>query len=259
MPRALLALLALLALAAGLVACGDDSDGGGGGSDDPAAVAARAVKATQSADSYRVAVKLDSDLGGQKLFAEGEGVSSADQSRGYFEMDFAVGGAEPAPVVMITDGGENFMKGGPFEELLPAGKTWLKVDDATASTMTPAEFIEFLRESENIEDAGSEQVRGKDTVHLRGPLDFKKLAENTDSATAKRFAQMPQIEEIDATIDVWVDKGDDRIARMKLAMSHPDATGSMKVDADILEYDVPLDKAKAPPAGEVAEAQGLGG
>ena len=248
---ALLVTLSLL-LAAG---CGDD-DGGGSNSSD---LAARAVQATQSADSYRMTLEMDSDLGGEKLFMEGEGVSAADQSRGRYEVDMAIGEQEPQPVEMLNVDGVMYMRGGMFDEVLPDGKEWLRVPDDTPATMTPSEFVEFLLGTDEVEQVGTEQVRGRRAIHLRGPLDMKKLIENTDSAAARQFSEMPQVEEIEATIDVWVDEADERVSRMALEMSHPDAPGTMNIRADMLEYDVSLKGIEPPPAAKVADGGELGG
>ncbi|HEV2061990.1 MAG TPA: hypothetical protein VGR12_03980, partial [Solirubrobacteraceae bacterium] len=207
--RRLLVVLAALPLLAG---CGGDGGGGESSSD----LAARAVEATQNADSYRMAMEMASDLGGERMRMEGEGVSAADQSRGRFEMDMAIGEQEPKPVEMITADGQMYMRGAMFDGLIPPGKEWIRLPDDSPSTMTPSEFVDFLRGTGDVEEVGTEQVRGRDAVHLRGPLDMKKLLERTDSPAARQFSQMPQAEELEATIDVWIDEADERVSRMRL-------------------------------------------
>ncbi|HEV2061347.1 MAG TPA: hypothetical protein VGR12_00730 [Solirubrobacteraceae bacterium] len=200
-----------------------------------------------------------SDLGGERMRMEGEGVSAADQSRGRFELDMAIGEQEPKPVEMITADGQMYMRGAMFDGLIPPGKEWFRVPDDSPSTMTPAEFVDFLRGTGDVEEVGTEQVRGRKAIHLRGPLDMKELLERTDSPAARQFSQMPQAEELEATIDVWIDEADERVSRMRLEMTHPDTTGSMELSADILEYDVPLEGIDAPPAAKVADGSELGG
>lgn len=254
MRRSLLALALLCLMLAG---CGGDD--GGGGSDagsGPKGIVAAAAKAAEDTESYRMTTTLDSDLGGQKLKMDGEILAAGDQSRFHFDGTFGQGGA-PKPMEIISVGDDQYIRGEDFEELLPAGKTWLHMTEPATTTMTPPEFLEFLRESPEIEEAGREEVRGQQTVHLRGPLDMKKLVENTSSQAAKQFAQIPQADELKVTIDVWIAEEDDQLRRMALAMTHPDAPGEMRIEGDILEYDVSLDKAQAPPKDEVAEADEL--
>lgn len=253
-------LLAFAALALLLAGCGGDDGGGGvgGGDGSPKSLVAAAAKKAEDVESYRMDTNLKSDLGGQELTMDGEIVSAGDQSRFHFEGTFGQGGA-PKPMEIISVGDDQYIRGEEFESLLPDGKKWLHMTEPATTTMTPPEFLEFLRESPEITEAGRETIRGQETVHLRGPLDMKKLVENTSSQAAKQFAQIPQANELKVTIDVWIAEADDQMARMGLRMTHPDAPGAMEIDGDILEYDVPLDKAEAPPEGEVAEASELTG
>jgi hypothetical protein len=145
--------------------------------------------------------------------------------------------------------------------MMPKGKTWIHMTDETSvpQTMTPSEFLEFLRESEDIEDVGTEDVRGEQAVHLRGPVDVMELAEKTDSKAAERFSKMPGAQKLEMLIDVWVVEADNRMTRMKATVSHPDQKGAIEVGGDLLEYDVPLDKAQEPDEDEVAEFDELSG
>ena len=250
MRRALLLSLLLL------VGCGGDGGGGGGG---PQARVDAAVKASEGSDSYRMALRMESDFGDQEIEMRGEIVSAADQSRGYFKGEIGLDGQEPGPMEFIQLREEQFVRGEQFMPAIPAGKRWLHLDEPATPTMTPPEFLEFLRDSPDIEEVGSEDVRGEPTLHLRGPLDMKELVRDTSSQAARQFAAIPQAGELKVTVDVLIAERDDRLRRMAMRMTHPDAPGEMKIDADILEYDVPLDAAQAPPAGEVAEPEEIGG
>ena len=88
---------------------------------------------------------------------------------------------------------------------------------------------------------------------------MKELVRNTSSQAARQFAAIPQAGELDVTVDVWIAERDDRLRRMAMRMTHPDAPGEMRIDADILDYDVPLDAAQAPPGDEVAEPEEIDG
>jgi hypothetical protein len=256
MPR--FPLLALLA-AALIAGCGDDDKGGNAAAPaGPAAIVSAAVKASEDTDSYKMRFGMDSDLGGQKIAMDGEIVSSADSGVAYFKGQFAQGGP-PKSMEFISRGKDNYVRGELVEGALPAGKKWLRMGDETPTTMTPPEFLEFLRTSPSIKEVGRDDVRGERAVHLRGPLDMKKLAESTSSAAAQKFAKIPQAEEMKVVVDVWIRETDDRLARMALELTHPDAPGAMKMSGDIVDYDVSLDSAQAPPADQVVDQSELGG
>jgi hypothetical protein len=259
--RRLLTLIALLSLV--LVAgCGGDDGGGGGGggpTGGPAAIVAAAIKAGEDTESYRMAYKLKSDIEGQVFAMDGEGISAADSSRGRFKGEFTADG-ETFDMEFIAIGKDQWFRGGPFKDVIPKGKSWLHVNDPTAfnSTMTPSEFLEFLRESPEISEVGREDVRGQRSVHLRGPVDIVELVKKTDSRAAEQFSKIPRASEMDMVIDVWVAEDDDRMNRMKVRISHPSAKGSMEISGELLEYDVSLDSAEEPPADDVAEASDVG-
>ena len=250
--RRLLLLLAVVALAG----CGDD-DGGGG--DGPRAVVDGAVKAAADSESYRMTTRLQSDFGDQELELRGEIVSAADQSRAHFTGEIGLDGQDPGPMEFIQLRDEQYVRGEQFMPAIPEGKRWLHLDEPATPSMTPPEFLEFLRDSPDIEEVGTEDVRGEPTLHLRGPLDMKELVRNTSSQAARQFAAIPQAGELEVTVDVWIAERDDRLRRMAMKMTHPDAPGEMRIEGDILEYDVPLDAAQAPPAGDVAEPEEIGG
>ena len=82
-------------------------------------------------------------------------------------------------------------------------------------------------------------------------MDLKKLAEESGSEIVQRLKQTPGAEDMKINIDLWV--GPDGLpARIILELAPPpdQASGSMKITSDILEYNVKVD-AEAPPASEV--------
>jgi hypothetical protein len=254
----LLPALSLLLLAAG---CGGDDGGGGGGASPaggPAALVAAAIKAGEDTESYRMTLDMKSDVDNEVFSMRGTALSAADSSRGWFKGRFEQDGESFAMEFIAIDD-DQYIRGGPFDEMLPKGKEWVHMNDPTAvRTMTPSEFLAFLRESPEIAEVGREDVRGEPSIHLRGPVDIMELAEKTDSKAAEQFSKIPKAEEMEMLIDIWVAESDDRMNRMKLEMSHPDAEGTLRISGDIVEYDVSLDRAQEPPGDEVAEASELG-
>jgi hypothetical protein len=180
---------------------------------------------------------------------DGEGTFSADSTRGRMK-----GSMEIETQAMEFEGiavdGVLYMRSDTFQ--LPRGKQWVKTEDPPTSTLSPSEFVRFLRESGSVENVGTEQIRGQETTHFRGPLDLERLAgEESGGELLERLRANPAADDIEMLVDVWV-APDGLPARLTLDISMPgQASGSMQVSADILEYDVEVD-AEPPPADTVA-------
>jgi hypothetical protein len=237
--------IAALALLAGC--------GGGDATDDVAAVIARAVSTSEDAETFRVAVVADAGRGNQAFSMDAEGVSAADQSRGRFEGTIAIGGGPPEHVEFIAVDDTYYFRGERYDETLPAGKEWVRVKGDQPTTMTPAEFIGFLQQSDDIENAGTEDVRGRPATHLEGPLDFEELAKSTGPEAENYIASIPGVERFEAELDAWVDEKTGELVRMAIVMTAPGVDERIELRADVLEYDVPLDGTEAPDPSIVLE------
>ena len=237
MNRLLLVLACVL-----VVGCGSDE-----AADDPLAALDAAAKKTKAAESNRQEFTMESDLGGQEFSATGEGTVSADNDRGHmtFEMQSAdVSGKFEA----ITSDGAMYIKSDTLP--LPKGKEWLKTEDPPTSTLSPSEFVQFLVDSGKVENEGTEEIRGEETVHFSGPLDLDQLAQASGSEIADALRRAPEeAKKMRMQVDVWV--GPNGLpARMALDMSSSEAEGSLKMTGDILEYNVEVE-AEPPPASKV--------
>lgn len=246
---------------AALVAAG--CGGGGESSGKPAAAAllAAAVKSTEETESNLSEVTMRSTLAGQEMTMDARAVSAADQTRFSLTARYSEAGGEPQRMVMRSIGETAYMRGEIIEGALPRGKRWARItdEDLAAPTMTPSEFLGFLRDNDDVEEVGREEVRGRPAVHIRGPVDVRRfIEESPDSPFAERLRRNPALEDLDMDVDVWVTEDDDRIARMGLVMTVDGTEGELRMDADILEYDVPLDFGK-PPADQVVDLGDLGG
>jgi len=142
------------------------------------------------------------DLEGSEMSMEGEGVFSADSTRGVMTATMELDG-EQIKFEGIALDGVMYLKSDQIP--LPEGKEWFKTPDPPTSTLSPSEFVSFLRDSEGVENAGTEEIRGEETTHFRGPLDFEKLAEESGSELIKRLRANPQVEQMDITVDLWVE------------------------------------------------------
>jgi hypothetical protein len=244
MTRLLLPLVCILALVAG--GCGSD-DGGGSEEDDPLAALDAAAKKTKAAESNRQQFKMEAEGGGEEVSFTGEATMSADSTRGHMTFE-ADGGQLSGSFEAITIDGVIYMKGDQLP--IPEGKEWIKAQDPPTSTMSPSEFVQFLHDSGDVENEGTEEIRGQQTTHYSGPLDIRKIAEAEGSDLIKRLNQQPDAENLNFTVDIWV--GEDGLpARMVAEIEPKQGEGHLTMTSDILEYNVEVD-VEPPPASKVA-------
>jgi hypothetical protein len=244
-------LLAVPVLAVALVAgaCGEEE---AAVDDNPLAALDAAAKKTTEVETMRQKFTMDSDIAGEELTMDGEGSFTADSQNGTMTATMETGG-DTIEFEAIAVDGTMYLKSDDFP--IPEGKEWLKTTDPPTSTMEPAEFVRFLRESEGVENVGTEEIRGEQTTHFRGPIDLEKLAEASDNDVLERLKQSPDAQELDMVVDVWVMENG-LPARIALKITAPDKVeGEMTMTSDILEYDVPVD-VEPPPADKVAEGFG---
>jgi hypothetical protein len=224
--------------------------GCGSGEGEPLVTLDAAAKKTQASESNRQEFSMVSDIEGNELSMTGEGTFSADATRGRmtFEMD---ADENQGSFEAIADGRYTYLKSDQLP--LPAGKEWLKTTDAPSSTLSPREFVDFLRGSGEVDNEGTEEIRGEQTTHYRGSVNLRELAEASRSELLRRLNQAPDVDALDTTIDIWV-REDGLPSRLALEVRPPqdEASGSVKVTTDILEYDVEVD-AEPPPASKVVE------
>ena len=245
-------LLVLPFLVAALVAAGCGEAEEAAVDDNPLAALDAAAKRTGEVESMRQTITMDSDLGGEVLTMKAEGSFTADSQDGTMTATMETGG-ETIEFEAVAVDGTMYLKGDDFP--IPEGKEWFKTPDPPTSTMKPAEFVRFLRESEGVENVGTEEIRGETTTHFRGPLDLERLAEASDTEVLERLKQSPEAKAFDIVVDVWVMEND-LPARIAMKLTAPEkVSGEMTMTADILEYDVPVN-AEAPPADKVAEGFG---
>jgi hypothetical protein len=213
-----------------------------------------AAKRTTEVETLRQKITMDADFEGEEVSMEAEGSFTADSQDGVMTASMVTDG-EKLEFEAIAVDGTMYMKSDALP--LPEGKEWFKTPDTPTSTMEPAEFVRFLRESEGVENVGSEDIRGEPTTHFQGPLDLEKLAEASDAEILDAIKASPEAKEFDILVDVWVLENG-LPARIGMKVTAPEQVGGdMTMTSDILEYDVPVD-AEAPPQDKVAEDFDLG-
>ena len=190
MRRVLLA-LALLALAAGLTACGVTK------AVDP--VAAAATK-TQGSGGYKATTTVTVSAAGKRLTMTGHGLFAPD--RGEMDMDLggilgALGGGSAAGSTMkaiyLTENGDHvmYLNLAFLSSMLPGGKSWIRIDLEKAGKaagidvnqlmsgagQNPSDSLALLRAHGDFSKVGTETVEGVETTHYHGTVDLQKEAE----------------------------------------------------------------------------------
>lgn len=245
-PKSIPILLAALALVAG--ACG------GGGSNQSAADAIAAASTnTTEAGSARVSVASKTTIpeamaagGPSSIEFGGEGIVDYENQIGQMTMDMSdMGGAPGTPQLgemkMIFEGTMIYMQFDLLAQQLPQGKSWVRFDLATIgeemgvdmsqftqfSNNDPTAALEYLKGATDLEEVGSEEVRGEETTHYEGVVDLEQAADNVDdeqlSKAIKDVIEIGGQKEI--PLEVWID-GDERIARMMYAFETSAGQGS---------------------------------
>ncbi|WP_205697690.1 hypothetical protein [Conexibacter sp. SYSU D00693] len=259
-------MLTAACMAALVAGCGGGGDEGERGAPAPKGTPARsseldaAAKATKAIRSYRATVKMRSDVAGAAQRFDGVVISAVDARSGRIFGRFAEAGARETQLEAITQGATQWVRSGQLTRQLPDGKRWLRVegDASTPSTLTPVEFVTFLRDSGSARELGEEDVRGEPTTHVTGELDSKAIARTSGVAAQQRLQRVVGAGDFRATVDLWIGE-DDRPRRMQLTMRPPKpTTGMLRSTLEVLGYDVDLRNAAPPPARETVTPAELG-
>jgi hypothetical protein len=255
--KPIVALAAVLALVVAGCGTGDVEQG-----PSPAALLAAAIANVDDSEAYEATVEMRSDLGGERFEVSGRFRSSADGTRVRGPMTYSENGEEPLDGEMIIVDADGYMRSDAFAGAMPEGKEWLHLRDESLAqqSLTPKQFVDFLRGEPEVSVVGRETVRGKPTVRLRGPLDIRELAERVGSGPiVDRVKDRPEIaDRLHAEIEVWIGEQDRRLERMALTMRADGISGTMRLSSDILDHDVDLDDVEPPPERLVADEDELG-
>lgn len=250
MRRALLLLFA----AALLAGCGGDTV-----SLDPIAQAADKTDDVASARFVMNAAIVDPDEGLLKFSGRGAYADHGKTMR--MRMTLAPTAATPRfAMEMVVVGSTYYMRSPLFGVVLPRGKRWLAFHDRDAAALSslsqqdPAQILEFLRATAEIEELGSETVRGVRTTHYKAEVDLDRVVDHARPDQRERVRQVvDQIERagIDTMpLEVWVDS-ENLVRRMKMdwtVSDKPGQTASIKITMDLFDFGADV-AVKAPPAG----------
>ena len=287
----LLTLLTLLAFGLMLAACGDDPDEPGtqAATLTPASLALVADRTTATG-GVRMSLEQTMTVGGEGAIpATAEGRFDTKRQRGEMTLSMDLsslgggGGGVPGGGTvkqqLIFDGLTFYMRSAMFEQILPAGKRWLKIDlDAVGKQMgldigalmsqggsqDPTQVLAYLKAaSGEVTRVGTETVRGVATTHYKATIDFRKVP---DSAPAdQRAAVRRSIEQLielsgasTAPIEVWI--GEDGLAR-RIVSTATTGTQAQRIKLrqriELFDFGTKVD-VTIPPASAVLDAGDLG-
>ncbi len=282
----LLALLTLLAFGLTLAACGDDADDPGTqvASITPQRLALVADRTTATG-GVRMSLEQTMTVAGEgSIPVSAEGRFDTTRQRGEMTMSLdtssLAGGGEAVKQRMIFDDLALYMGSPMFDQFLPTGKRWLKIDlDAVGRQagfdlgalmnqgggQDPTQVLAYLKAaSGDVRRVGTETVRGVATTRYRATIDFRKVP---DSAPAdQRAAVRRSIEQLielsgasTAPIEVWI--GKDGLAR-RIVTTTMTGTAAQRIKLrqriDLYDFGTKVDVA-IPPASAVLDAGDLGG
>jgi hypothetical protein len=255
MRRALkIAPLLLAALAAGVLAAGCGS-GGAGAVLDPVA---KAAETTGQAQGAKIEMHLQLNLGslGGQIALDAHGHVNFKAREGEVSMQF--NGLPAAAASVIPDGTSMtevfhgttvYIESPLFQGKLPNGARWAKLDLAasaktlgldpsalTSGQANPAQFLEYLHSmGGEVQQAGTETVRGVPTTHYSGSIDLHKVLEQVpsgDSGAAKAAIDqvISQLGGGTIPVQVWVD-GQHMVRKMVIAF--PIDAGGQKLESSV--------------------------
>ena len=271
--RRLAAVGAAIGAIALLAACG------GGGTPASVTLLRNAPNSTGAAGTSRAETLIERP-GSQPIKITGEVDFRAH--RGHMLIDLSQLGLPGPPLDAIYDNATVYEKFPPaLAAALPAGKSWVKVDLASAGRSVGADFsaltqngasdptqaLDFLRgASDSVSRVGTEDVRGTSTTHYRAVVDLNKAADLSPTARDAIKSTIKLLGSSTQPMDVWVDaQGRVRqlkytvdLSKSKVASSVPSVPGTVTFTLNLFDFGVPV-QAVVPPADQVADLSALTG
>ena len=257
---------------------------GGGGASVGAAVVREAPKTTTDAHTSRMEVTIERPpaRGTPSPPLKIAGEADYQGHRGHMLIDLSQLGLPGPPIDAVFDNATVYEKFPPaLGSVLPAGKSWVKVDLATAGRSVgvdasglsqaqagdPSQTLDFLRgASDRVIRVGTEDVRGSATTHYRAVVDLNKAADQSPTARDAIKSTVKLLGSSSMPVDVWVD-AQGRVRRMKYVVdlskskvtaSTASVPGSVTFTLELFDFGVPV-QAVVPPADQVVDLSELSG
>jgi len=265
----------LAALVALLAACGGNGNGNGGGDADapPAGEAATPVAAaavaTAEAESYRSSIVLEYESSDGPVRIAGEGEFQAEPPRGRLTMQVAQAGSrtDVAGTEIVYDGRVLYMAA-PGAAAGPE-RRWVAVDLGEDGRLgqfggfdrtDPAQALAYLQVADEVEEVGTEEVRGAQTTQYRVIVDLREAAERSSEYRAVIEQSLEAGGAAEVPADVWVD-GDGRVRRVRMVYENVPTAEGAPADVTVTTelYDFGADVNVEPPPRDQVLNLGQGG
>jgi len=255
--RRLAIVLVLVSLPLAAVACGGSSKPKASSTSSGAAidVVRSAAKKTTLAGSEHVTVDVGGTTSGQQLAVTGAGDFNNKQHVGSLHVDLSAAGISTSIEAVLSDT-HMYLRSPLFSALLPAGKSWLKLDLKQAgaaqglnlSSLLPEDPTQSLAALQGLKAAaklGTEKVGGVSTTRYRARIDRSKL-----SAAAAGNPASP------GTYDAWIG-GDGYVYRVRthLATGSGNAKSVVALTVDLSDFGKTV-QVTVPPAGQTVASNG---
>ena len=257
--RALAYAMPLLAVPLAAAACGGSKAGSPGTTslpDDPVAAVKGAARKTAQAGSEHLKIVGRVVAVGRTVTFNGSGDFDTKKHLGSLTADISAGGLNGA-IDEVSSGTTAYLKSDLLSAMLPAGKTWVKLDLAKVAASRGVDITSFLSQDptkaltqlqslRNVTKVGETQLGGVTTTHYRADLDPSKLKGVAATGTGR--------------YDVWIGN-DGYVHRVKTALTTGGATSSVTTDLSSFGEGVKVD-VPAPADtfdGTNASIPGLGG
>jgi len=258
---------------------------GGGGTPASVTLVRDAPKKTTDARTSRMEVVIErpgAQPDSQSPPIKITGEADYQAHRGHMLIDLSQFGLPGPPIDAVFDNATVYEKfPSALGAALPPGKSWVKVDLATAGQSIgvdasglsqsqagdPSQTLDYLRgASDNITRVGTEDVRGTQTTHYRAVVDLNKAAAQSPTARDAIKSTVKLLGSSTQPVDVWVDT-DGRVRRMKYTVdlskskvptSTAGVPGSVTFTLELFDFGLPV-QAQLPPADQVVDLSTLQG
>lgn len=241
---------AALAIALAGAACGDPQDGGGGAAAGGVHALAAAADNAAEAGSSAMTMTMTLPIAGDEMTAEAEGIFDFERQIG--EMTMTVDGPgiargfDDAEYDVIVEPEYGYMR---MPRSLGMGTGWYRMSiaaprvDATGIdqlTQDPTQFLEFLRAAagDEVEEAGTAEIRGVQTTHYEAEISFEKALEQAPNQEAVEELEAKlggSLEDLGTVpVEVWIDE-DGLPRRIDISVR------GMDVSAELFDYGIEVD------------------
>ena len=277
--RGALAVIATAAAVLALAACG----GGDEPSAEPGEAVAAAATNTAEADSSKIAFTatfgVPTGVEGEATEGalSGEGEFDYENRRGRLTVDLGdllaeAGLPGDASFELLLDENVLYLNFPLLTAFVPDAKEWLKVDLEEAAGLggfdlsqlggnDPTRYLDYLKATgADVEEVGSEEVRGVETTHYRATVD---LNEALELVPEEQRASVQALIDAGTTLlplDTWVD-GDGLVRRIDVDVPAGESGATGNVTMDLFEFgvDVEIEPPPADQVTDVSELEGLAG